>query len=89
MNTPYPPTLKANVLNQVKRGRKSVSDVSRDYGIGKSTIYRWLRVEASTRKKSKEKFIMKQLEQKLKRLADERNILIKAASILAREIDSQ
>ena len=89
MKPPYPSILKITVLQQVISDGRRVTDVSRELNVGRSTIYRWLRAEANNKERSKEKFIIKKLEQKLKLVSDERDILIKAASILARKIDSK
>jgi len=83
---PYSSELKKSVLQKVIIKGRPVSDVSIEYGIGQSTIYRWLKADSELKKNSKEKFIMNKLEQRLQEVSDERDILIKAASIFAKKI---
>ncbi|MEJ6496835.1 transposase [Pseudoalteromonas lipolytica] len=86
MTRPYSSELKKSVLQKVIIKGRPVSDVSIEYGIGQSTIYRWLKADSELKKNSKEKFIMNKLEQRLQEVSDERDILIKAASIFAKKI---
>lgn len=86
MSKPYSSEFKKSVLQKVIIKGRRVSDVSSEYGIGQSTIYRWLKANSEIKKNSKEKFIVKKLEQRLQQVSDERDILIKAASIFAKKI---
>lgn len=86
MTRPYSSELKKSVIQKVIIKGRPVSDVSIEYGIGQSTIYRWLKADSEIKKNSKEKFIMNKLEQRLQEVSDERDILIKAASIFAKKL---
>lgn len=87
MSKPYSSEFKESVLQKVTIKGRRISDVSNECGIGQSTIYRWLKADSEIKKSSKEKFIMNKLEQRLQEVSDERDILIKAASIFAKKIN--
>lgn len=86
MTRPYSSELKKSVIQKVIIKGRPVSDVSIEYGIGQSTIYRWLKSDNEIKLNSKDRFIQKKLEQRLKEISDERDILIKAVTIFAKEI---
>lgn len=86
MTRPYSSEFKKSVIQKVTIKGRPVSDVSIEYGIGQSTIYRWLKADNQIKANSKERFIMKKLEQRLKEVSDERDTLIKAASIFAKKL---
>lgn len=86
MTRPYSSELKKSVIQKVIIKGHPVSDVSIEYGIGQSTIYRWLKSDNEIKLNSKDRFIQKKLEQRLKEISDERDILIKAVTIFAKKI---
>ncbi|MDC9513095.1 transposase [Pseudoalteromonas sp. CST5] len=86
MSKPYSSEFKESVLQKVTIKGRRISDVSNECGIGQSTIYRWLKADNEIKLNSKDRFIQKKLEQRLKEVSDERDILIKAVTIFAKEI---
>lgn len=61
-----PKDVKEYVLKRVKEGGKSVAEIAKEHGIGKTAIYKWLKEETSgsdplIHKLQKENQILKQL----------------------------
>ncbi|KJY96669.1 transposase [Pseudoalteromonas ruthenica] len=86
MGKSYPVHVKKDALHRVTKNGSSVSIVSRELGISESTLYRWLSGDNEQKKNSKEIFIIRKLEQRLQEVSDEREVLIKAFTIFAKEI---
>ncbi|MCB4438499.1 helix-turn-helix domain-containing protein [Alteromonas sp. McT4-15] len=83
----YSVEVRSKVLEKVKANEYRVSEIARQFGISKSTIYYWISVENRKNAPSKEQFIRRKLEEKLQKVSEEREVLIKAFSIFARKID--
>ncbi|MAD04287.1 MAG: hypothetical protein CMK65_11825 [Pseudoalteromonas sp.] len=86
MSRPYSEKIRDEVIKRVYEHGEKVQHVSQDLNVSKSTIYSWLKENNEADKNSKGKFIIKRLEDQLKAVSEERKVLIKAASIFAREL---
>ena len=86
MPRPYSEKIRDQVIKRVCAHGEKVQHVSQDLNVSKSTIYSWLKENNEDDKNSKGKFIIKRLEDQLKAVSEERKVLIKAASIFAREL---
>ncbi len=86
MSRSYSDKTRSQVTKRVCEHGEKVQNVSQDLNVSKSTIYSWLKENNEAAKNSKEKFIIKRLEGQLKAVSEDREILIKAASIFAREL---
>ena len=86
MSRPYSEKIRSQVIKRVCEHGEKVQNVSQDLNVSKSTIYSWLKENNEAAKNSKGKFIIKKLEDQLKTVSEERKVLIKAASIFAREL---
>ena len=75
--------LSSKFLKKVKLDGRSVSEVAREFAIAESTIYYWVKLESSTSTAKRELFIIRKLEEKLKKISMEKEALIKAVSIFA------
>ena len=58
-----------------------ITDVARDLEIGKSTLYNWV-----SEAKQEDKFMVNSLKKRLEEVSKERDILIKAATILVKKL---
>ena len=85
MATPYPGELKRLAIERVHQSENSVSQVAQELNISLSTLYNWLKAEKKTISHSKEKYIAAKLEAKLQEALFERDILLKALRIIAKE----
>lgn len=86
MSRPYSEKIRDQVIKRVYEHGEKVQHVSQDLNVSKSTIYSWLKENNEAAKNSKGKFIIKRLEDQLKAVSEDRKVLIKAASIFAREL---
>ena len=86
MNYCYPAHVKKDAIQRVIKKGSSVSCVSRELGISQRTLYRWLSSNGELKKSTKEAFIIRKLEQRLQEVSDEREALIKAVTIFAKEM---
>lgn len=85
----YSSTLKNSVLSMLTIYGCRVSDVAKDCCISKSTLYRWLKTKREEAVSGKDKFIVKNLEERLRIQSEDRDALIKVVAILSRELDIQ
>lgn len=86
MSRAYSAKIRGQVIKRIYEHGEKVQQVSQDLNVSKSTIYSWLKDNNEAAKNSKGKFIIKKLEDQLKALSEDRKVLIKAASIFAREL---
>ncbi|WP_368485127.1 transposase [Pseudoalteromonas sp. SD03] len=86
MNKPYAQDTKDLAIKKILNSEKRVPEVASELGISSSTLYRWIKLKREEKNNSKSKFLMKKLESRLEEISEEREVLLKAASILAREI---
>ncbi|WP_185745622.1 transposase [Pseudoalteromonas sp. J010] len=85
MSKPYSNEIKLLATKRVLSGGERVAEVAKDLKIGQSTLYSWLNAAKKDRS-LKGSLIIKTLERRLEEVSEERNILIKAASIFAKEL---
>jgi len=86
VNKPYAKDTKDLAIKKIMNSEKRVPEVASELGISSSTLYRWIKLKREEKNNSKSKFLMKKLESRLEEISEEREVLLKAASILAREI---
>jgi transposase len=86
VNKPYAQDTKDLAIKKIMKSEKRVPEVASELGISSSTLYRWIKLKREEKNNSKSKFLMKKLESRLEEISEEREVLLKAASILAREI---
>ncbi len=86
MSRPYSEKIRSQVIKRVCEQGEKVKNVAQDLNVSKSTIYSWIKEKNGFVKNSRNKFIIKKLEDQLKTLSEDRKVLIKAASIFAREL---
>ena len=81
MPTHYDKEFKQNIINLYKQG-KSAAQLAREYGIGYSTVHKW--IQSQTQNKSgKTPDEIKAMEKRLAALSEENEILKKALGFLA------
>lgn len=85
MSKPYSNEIKLSATKRVLFGGERVAEVAKDLNVGQSTLYVWLHA-AKQQGSLKDSLIIKTLEQRLEEMSEERKILIKAASIFAKEL---
>lgn len=86
MNKPYAQKTKDLAIKKILNTEKRVPEIAKELGISPSTLYRWIKLKSEKQNNSKSKFLMKKLESELEKISEEREVLLKATSILAREI---
>lgn|GEM_PF-1514988 len=86
MNKPYAQKTKDLAIKKILNTEKRVPEIAKELGISPSTLYRWIKLKSEEQNNSKSKFLMKKLESELEKISEEREVLLKATSILAREI---
>ena len=86
MNKPYAQKTKDLAIKKILNTEKRVPEIAKELGISPSTLYRWLKLKSEEQNNSKSRFLMKKLESELEKISEEREVLLKATSILAREI---
>jgi len=86
VNKPYTQKTKDLAIKKVMSNKKRVPEIAKELGISPSTLYRWIKRRNEEQHNSKSKFLMKKLESRLEKISEEREVLLKATSILAREI---
>lgn len=91
--TSYSKEYKLNAVKLITEGGRKVSEMARDLGIHENLLYNWrIKFNADQeesfpghgKQKAKDEYIRK-LEQEVKRLKDERDILKKAAIFFAKD----
>jgi transposase len=86
VNKPYAQKTKDLAIKKILNTEKRVPEIAKELGISPSTLYRWIKLKSEEQNNSKNKFLMKKLESELEKISEEREVLLKATSILAREI---
>ena len=86
MNKPYAKKTRDLAIKKILNTEKRVPEIAKELGISPSTLYRWVKLKSEEQNNSKSKFLMKKLESELEKISEEREVLLKATSILAREI---
>jgi len=86
VNKPYAQKTKDLAIKKILNTEKRVPEIAKELGISPSTLYRWIKLKSEEQNNSKSKFLMKKLESELEKISEEREVLLKATSILAREI---
>ncbi len=85
MGKNYPLDFKKKLISQISKQGKPIAEVARSNNISTSTLHRWLKEEELQSAKRKEKFILNRLETDIARLSQERNVLLQAMVIIAKE----
>ncbi|TMO07809.1 hypothetical protein CWB60_07115 [Pseudoalteromonas sp. S327] len=85
MGKNYPLDFKKKLISQISKQGKPIAEVARSNNISTSTLHRWLKDEELQSAKRKEKFILNRLETDIARLSQERNVLLQAMVIIAKE----
>ncbi|MEZ7205339.1 transposase [Pseudoalteromonas sp. DY56-GL79] len=85
MSKTYSKEIKLLATKRVLSEGQRVADVAKDLNIGQSTLYYWVQT-AKQLENSKDSLFVKSLERRLEEVSKERDILIKAASIFAKEL---
>jgi transposase len=91
---PYPPEFRAEAVNLIRSGAKSLAELSRDLGLADQTLRNWIRqadLDAGRRHDgltTSEREELARLRRENRILRQERDILKKAAAYFARETDS-
>ncbi|MDK1313651.1 transposase [Pseudoalteromonas ardens] len=85
MSKTYSNEIKSLATKRVLFDGERVVDVAKDLEIGQSTLYSWIKA-ANQDDCSNGSLIVKSLKQRLNEVSEERDILIKAASIFAKEL---
>ena len=85
MSKYYSNEIKLSATKRVLINGERVAEVAKDLEIGRSTLYAWTNA-AKQYDSLNGNLIIKSLEQRLEKVSEERDILIKAASIFAREL---
>ena len=78
MPTRYDKEFKQNIINLYKQG-ESAAQLAREYGIGYSTVHKWIQGQAKTQDE------IKAMEKRLASLSEENEILKKALGFLAQK----
>jgi transposase len=86
VNKPYAKKTRDLAIKKILNTEKRVPEIAKELGISPSTLYRWVKLKSEEQNNSKSKFLMKKLESELEKISEEREVLLKATSILAREI---
>lgn len=81
----YSNEMKLLATKRVLSKGERVADVAKDLEIGQSTLYAWIKA-AKQDDSSNGSLVVKSLKQRLEEVSKERDILIKAASIFAKEL---
>ena len=77
------PEFKQNIINLYKQG-ESAAQLAREYGIGYSTVHKWIQGQAKTQS-GKSPDEIKAMEKRLASLSEENEILKKALGFLAQK----
>ena len=80
MPTRYDKEFKQNIINLYKQG-ESAAQLAREYGIGYSTVHKWIQGQAKTQS-GKSPDEIKAMEKRLASLSEENEILKKALGFL-------
>ena len=83
MPTCYNKEFKQNISNLYKQG-ESAAQLAREYGIGYSTVHKWIQGQAKTQS-GKSPDEIKAMEKRLASLSEENKILKKALGFLAQK----
>ena len=83
MPTRYDKEFKQNIINLYKQG-ESAAQLAREYGIGYSTVHKWIQGQAKTQS-GKSPDEIKAMEKRLASLSEENAILKKALGFLAQK----
>lgn len=86
----YSKEFKEDVLNMLKTGNKSVTELSKELGIAYQIIYRWYKKSKVTtgiegEKLNEQEKELRELRSKLADVTEERDILKKAVSIFSKQ----
>ncbi|MBB6580072.1 transposase [Comamonas odontotermitis] len=86
----YSEEFKSEAIKQINEYGRTVADVSDHFGVSQHSLYQWLKVQRSFLEKEESQLSqsaeLRYLKKELKRVTQERDILKKAATYFAKQI---
>jgi transposase len=91
---PYPPEFRREAVELVRSSGRSLKQIARDLGVSEQTLRNWVRqVEVDAGKRegltSDERDELRRLRREVRVVAEERDILKKAAAFFAKESETR
>ncbi|MGF6213301.1 transposase [Comamonas sp. 4034] len=86
----YSEEFKSEAIKQINEYGRTVADVSDHFGVSQHSLYQWLKVQRAFLEKDESQLSqsaeLRYLKKELKRVTEERDILKKAATYFAKQI---
>ncbi|MBB6576350.1 transposase [Comamonas odontotermitis] len=86
----YSEEFKSEAIKQINEYGRTVADVSDHFGVSQHSLYQWLKVQRTVLGKEESQLSqsaeLRYLKKELKRVTEERDILKKAATYFAKQI---
>lgn len=89
MNNSYTEDVKRSAVEEVVKFGKQESEVAKEFGIREESLHKWVNSEKNREQSSKNLYIAKILETKIKELSEEKNALISVLKILVKELGDE
>lgn len=91
----FDPQFKLDAVRLIQDGKRPVQEIAQDLGVRRATLYRWQRELAADAKnafrgkgkRKPEQEQLRQLQQELKRVTQERDVLKKALAFFAKHAE--